>query len=98
MSGRIAGLDDATRGPRELIEFTFAGEKVTAWAGDSIAMALWAGGTTAVRSSSKNGSPRGVLCNMGICYECLVVVDGRTVRSCTTPVRAGMVVEPGGRP
>jgi aerobic-type carbon monoxide dehydrogenase small subunit (CoxS/CutS family) len=43
------------------------------------------------------GSPRGVLCNMGICYECLVVVDGETVRSCTTLVEPGMNVERGGK-
>jgi predicted molibdopterin-dependent oxidoreductase YjgC len=35
---------------------------------------------------------------MGICYECLVVVDGATVRACTTLVRDGMVVARGGRP
>lgn len=92
MSGRLAGM-----GERELIEFTFAGEQVSAWAGDSIAMALWAAGEPALRNSSRAGSPRGVLCNMGICYECLVVVDGETVRSCTTLVEPGMNVERGGK-
>ena len=93
MSGRIAGL-----GEREVVEFTFAGEPVTAWAGDSIAMALWAHGQQDLRRSSKDGAARGVLCNMGICYECLVVVDGVTVRACTTPVQNGMHVQPGGKP
>ncbi|MCK5945056.1 MAG: (2Fe-2S)-binding protein [Planctomycetes bacterium] len=92
MSGRIPGA-----GQRELVEFTFEGQSVAAYAGDSIAMALWAAETSTVRNSSRDGEPRGVLCNMGICYECLVVVDGETVRSCTTPVRAGMVVQRGGR-
>lgn len=93
MSGRLAGL-----GERELVEFVFEGETVRAWAGDSIAMALWADEQRAVRNSSKVGEPRGVLCNMGICYECLVVVDGRTMRSCTTIVQPGMNVQRGGRP
>jgi aerobic-type carbon monoxide dehydrogenase small subunit (CoxS/CutS family) len=92
MSGRIAGL-----GERELVEFTFDGEQVSAWAGDSIAMALWAVGQQTLRNSSSVGEPRGVLCNMGICYECLVVVDGATVRSCTTMVRSGMKVQRGGK-
>jgi len=92
MSGRIAGMGD-----RELVEFQFEGEKVSAWAGDSIAMALWAAGQRDVRKSSSVGAPRGVLCNMGICYECLVVVDGETVRSCTTLVRPGMSVRRGGK-
>lgn len=92
MSGRIAGM-----GERALVEFTFEGEKVTAWAGDSIAMALWAVAQLELRNSSSVGAPRGVLCNMGICYECLVVVDGVTVRACTTMVHPGMKVQRGGK-
>jgi len=92
MSGRISGL-----GERELVEFTFEGAPVTAYVGDSVAMALWAAESSSVRNSSREGEPRGVLCNMGICYECLVVVDGETVRSCTTLVRAGMNVQRGGK-
>jgi len=91
VSGRLPGA-----GERDLVEFSFEGEPVTAYAGDSIAMALWASQALAVRGSSTGGQPRGVLCNMGICYECLVVVDGESVRSCTTEVRAGMQVLRGG--
>jgi predicted molibdopterin-dependent oxidoreductase YjgC len=92
MSGRIAGLGD-----RELVVFTFDGQEVNAWQGDTIAMALWAHGQVTVRNSSSEGQPRGVLCNMGICYDCLVVVDGVTVRSCTTLVKPGMTVGRGGK-
>jgi len=92
MSGRVP-----MHGERELVQFSFEGQEVTAWAGDSIAMALWAEGSQALRNSSRDGEPRGVLCNMGICYECLVVVDGVTMRACTTPVKAGMQVARGGR-
>ena len=60
--------------------------------------ALWAAGVLSVRNSSRDGAARGVLCNMGICYECLVVVDGLTVRACTTIITAGMNVERGGKP
>ncbi len=90
---RIPGL-----GERPPVEFTFASRSVVAQAGDSIAMALWATCDLTLRQSSRDGAPRGVLCNMGICYECLVVVDGVTVRACTTLVRAGMHVELGGKP
>ncbi len=92
MSGRIPGL-----GERQLLEFTFDGETVSAWAGDTIAMALWAAGEVSVRNSSRDAKPRGVLCNMGICYECLVMVEGVAVRSCTTLVKAGMQVGRGGK-
>ena len=93
MNGRIDGT-----GERAVVEFTFAGRSVQGRAGDTIAMALFAAGEQVLRNSSRDGAPRGVLCNMGICYECLVVVDGRTVRACTTIVRDGVRVERGGKP
>jgi aerobic-type carbon monoxide dehydrogenase small subunit (CoxS/CutS family) len=85
-------------GERPVVEFTFAGQRMVARAGDSLAMALWANGQATLRASSRDGTPRGVLCNMGICYECLVQVDGVTVRACMTLVRAGLRVERGGKP
>lgn len=94
MSG---GSGDGGAGPAE-VTFAFAGRSVTARAGTTIAMALWEHGTQVLRHSSRDGAPRGVLCNMGVCYECLVRIDGALVRACTTVVRGGMVVEPGGRP
>ncbi|MEO6593674.1 MAG: (2Fe-2S)-binding protein [Planctomycetota bacterium] len=93
MSRRIEGL-----GERPEVAFTFDGKAVQARVGDTVAMALWATGEQVLRQSSRDGAPRGVLCNMGICYECLVVVDGATVRSCTTIVCDGLRVERGGKP
>lgn len=97
-----AGNIDASRLPgstdRPVVTFTFGGRPIRAFAGDSLAMALWAAGHTELRASSRDGAPRGVLCNMGICYECLVVVDGVTQRACMVPVRDGLRVERGGKP
>jgi predicted molibdopterin-dependent oxidoreductase YjgC len=93
VTGRIDGL-----GERPVANIVFAGLPVQARAGDTIAMALWSAGERVLRRSSRDGAPRGVLCNMGVCYECLVVADGATVRACTTLVREGMRVERGGRP
>ena len=92
-NARIPGTGD-----RAVVHFTFAGRPAQAREGDTVAMALWAAGELSLRHSSSDGAPRGVLCNMGICYECLVVVDGVTVRGCTTVVRAGMRVTRGGKP
>jgi len=97
MSGRIEGRIEGL-GERPPVTFTFAGQPVQARAGDTVAMALWAAGVPVLRHSSRDGAPRGVLCNMGICYDCLVVVDAATVRACTTVVREGMQVQPGGKP
>lgn len=82
----------------EGLEFTFAGERFRAFAGETVAMALWAAGVRTLRRSSRDGGPRGVLCNMGVCYECLVRMDGVPVRACMTAVRPGMAVERGGGP
>ena len=42
---------------------------------------------------SPAGRPRGPLCGMGICFECVVTVDGiPNVRACLELVREGMRV------
>jgi sarcosine oxidase subunit alpha len=51
-----------------------------------------------LRNSSRDGAPRAVLCNMGVCYECLVRIDGAVVRACMTEVENGMSVLRGGKP
>ena len=51
-------------------------------------------GRDALRDSPA-GAPRGLYCGIGVCQECRVVVDGVVVRSCVTPVSAGMRVTTG---
>jgi D-hydroxyproline dehydrogenase subunit gamma len=81
---------DADRGAP--IEFRFDGRPVQAYEGETVAMALWAAGTRALRRSPKQGAPRGVFCAMGACQECVVMVDGRLRPSCMTAVAAGLDV------
>lgn len=83
---------------RRTVRFTFDGRECEGREGEPVAMALWAAGTRAVRHASTDGAPRGMLCAMGICFECLVRVDGETVRSCMLPLREGMDVHSGGKP
>jgi len=75
------------------LSFRFDGEVVEAWEGETIAAALYARGVRALRRSRSAAEPRGIYCNMGICYECLVRIDGREERSCMTVVRDGLNVE-----
>jgi predicted molibdopterin-dependent oxidoreductase YjgC len=45
----------------------------------------------AFRHTAKRLEPRGVFCGMGVCYDCLVTIDGRpNVRACMTVVAEGM--------
>jgi len=67
------------------------GRPLTAEVGESLAVALLREGVLAFRAS-RSGQHRAPLCAMGTCYECLVTVDGRQVRACLEPVRAGMAV------
>jgi predicted molibdopterin-dependent oxidoreductase YjgC len=95
----LSGMDGAMNsqaGPGfELPMFTIQvnGEPVPASAGQTIAAALIAAGRTVLRHT-QSGAPRGVFCGMGVCFDCLVMVDGVSgQRACMTPVRAGMHVE-----
>jgi thioredoxin reductase len=75
------------------LSFLFEQRTIPYQAGQSIAAALAAAGELALRESA-DGSLRGVFCGMGVCQECLVVVDGAPgLRACMTTAKAGMAVE-----
>jgi predicted molibdopterin-dependent oxidoreductase YjgC len=77
-----------------IVRWTFDGEEVRAFEGQTIAAALLAAGRRIWRYTSRRREPRGLFCGMGICFDCLVRVEGRpNVRACQTPVREGMRVE-----
>ncbi len=91
--------DDSARrlGARshERTAFVFAGKEVTALPGQTVAAALIAHGIRSWRTTRVAGRRRGLFCGIGVCFDCLVVVDGRpNVRACLEPVRAGALVEP----
>jgi predicted molibdopterin-dependent oxidoreductase YjgC len=78
------------RGPR--VTITLDGRPVEAHLGESVAAVLLAEGQAATRRTN-SGEPRGVFCGMGVCFDCLVIVDGvPNTRSCMTWIREGMVV------
>jgi aerobic-type carbon monoxide dehydrogenase small subunit (CoxS/CutS family) len=70
------------------------GQVIQAVAGEPIAAALLAAGKTVFRYTRKRHEPRGVFCAIGRCTDCMMVVDGvPNVRTCVTPVRAGMKIQ-----
>jgi predicted molibdopterin-dependent oxidoreductase YjgC len=72
----------------------FEGSKVPFRSGDSVAAALLAAGISSLRESPVDESPRAPYCMMGVCFECLVEIDGRqNQQSCLTRARPGMVVK-----
>jgi len=85
-------LPAAVRGAKILL--TVDGRQIEAYQGETVASALLAAGITTLRLSAKHAEPRGVYCGMGVCYECLVTINGiHAQRACVTPAEDGMVVE-----
>ena len=73
---------------------TVDGKTVEARVGDTVAAAMLAGGYAASRTTTVSGAQRGPYCMMGVCFDCLVIVDGVASRQgCLIPVRDGMRIE-----
>jgi predicted molibdopterin-dependent oxidoreductase YjgC len=76
------------------VELTIAGRSTRVRAGDTVAAALISAGVLASRVSDVSGAPRAPYCMMGVCFECLVTVDGVSNRQgCLVPVKPGMRID-----
>jgi len=73
------------------VTIEFEGRAISARQGDSVAAALLSAGQGVFRETPVSGAPRGPFCMMGICFDCLVEIDGlANIQACMTEVRAGM--------
>jgi predicted molibdopterin-dependent oxidoreductase YjgC len=73
--------------------FEFDGVPVGFAEGQTIGAALWAHGVRSWRTTRFANRPRGIFCGIGVCFDCLVEVDGRgDQRACVVSARAGLVV------
>lgn len=76
------------------VALTVDGKPVRARSGDTVAAALLAAGIDRCRTTPVTGSPRLPYCLMGVCFDCLMTIDGVGSRqACLVPVREGMKVE-----
>jgi hypothetical protein len=76
------------------LEFTFDDQTITAISGQSIGAALLAANQRRLRKTRFNKKDRGIFCGIGICFDCLVVVDGvANQRACLIEVKPGMKVQ-----
>ena len=70
------------------------GRRVEARAGDTVAAAMLAAGIGHCRTTPVSGAPRAAYCMMGVCFDCLVTIDGVGNRQgCLERVRDGMRIE-----
>jgi len=79
---------------REEVEFTWQGAPLKAQKGEMLSSALFANGLRTFGHHHKDKAPQGIFCANGQCAQCLVLVNGRPVKSCMTPLQAGMRVNP----
>ncbi len=78
----------------ERIKFIFEGKELTAYRGETVAMALYRHGIDVFSESAKLHRPRGMFCAIGKCSSCMMRINGiPNVRTCILPVQKGMIVE-----
>ena len=79
---------------RPQVQIFVDGVAVAARQGDTVSAALLASGQDARRSTAVSGAPRLPYCMMGVCFDCLVTIDGVGNRQgCLVPVVEGMQIE-----
>ena len=72
--------------------FEFEGRSLEAWPGETVAAVLIANGCYTLRTA-EDETPRGVLCGIGVCWECRCIIDGRpNTRACMTEAKPKMSV------
>ncbi len=74
------------------VKIEFNGSPLEVAADASLAAGLLAAGVKRFRNSHVSASPRAPYCMMGVCFECLVEIDGLSSQSCQTYPREGMRV------
>lgn len=78
----------------EYVTLTVDGKPIKAIKGEMILAALLAQGIIISRYTEKRKEPRGFFCAIGMCTDCVMIVDGiPNTRTCVTPVKDGMVIE-----
>jgi len=79
--------------PKGDIKLSIDGKTIYAHKGDTVAAALLAHSGDASRETVK-GSPRTPFCMMGVCFDCLLEIDGSpNEQSCMIQVREGMIIK-----
>ncbi len=80
--------------PEKQVSITINGKPFNVPAGETVAAAVLACGIGHTRTTPVSNSPRAPFCLMGLCYECLMVINGSpNQRACKEYVTEGMIIE-----
>ncbi|MCP3869112.1 MAG: (2Fe-2S)-binding protein [Gammaproteobacteria bacterium] len=78
----------------ESVRVWFEGCEMTVGKGLSVAAALLGEGITHFRNTPVTAAERGPFCMMGVCFDCLLVIDGQAnLQACMVEVSEGMCIE-----
>lgn len=76
------------------IDIIVDGSPLRAYTGETVAAALLAADKRVLRKTARRSALRGLYCGIGVCFDCVMTVDGRpNVRTCQVEVRPGMRIE-----
>lgn len=79
--------------PGATVHLTVDGLAIEARSSDSVAAAMLAAGIDVCRTTPVSGAPRAPYCMMGVCFDCLITVDGVGNRQgCLVRVADGMAL------
>ncbi|MBU1240376.1 (2Fe-2S)-binding protein, partial [Myxococcota bacterium] len=74
------------------VTYAFNGVQIMGYEGEMISSALFAQGISVFGHHHRDGGAQGIFCANGQCSQCMVIVDGKPVKACMTPVSAGINV------
>ena len=77
---------------QETVKVTLDGQPVSLPIGMNVAAALLGIGETISRISPSSHKPCSPHCLIGVCFECMMEIDGVQRQACMTEVRDGMVI------
>ena len=78
----------------ELITIYFEGKALNVSKDHNVATALLDAGINNFRKTTLNNESRGPYCMMGVCFDCLININGvDNQQSCTTQVSDGMKIK-----
>ena len=78
----------------ETVEVILNGQKIEAPGDITVAALSLIQGLRFTRTTPISATKRGSFCMMGVCYECLMVIDGiANQRACTTTIKNGMRID-----
>lgn len=79
---------------KKMVTVEFEGAPLKVPYGISVAAAILGSGISHIRETEKTGEQRSPYCHMGICFECLVEIDGiENCQACLITVKEGMRIK-----